>query len=106
MKWMISVLAAIFNRLSFSLPDYHGYFYQAGWAISFGLYYQFENLVNSDAVFLRFVSMSTLDRALSLLSSIGNSAVQSLEILFLFSSMLLIMHHTLKVLNNLSMKLS
>ncbi len=100
MKWLIAVFALIFNRLSFSLPKYHGYLYQAGWAISFGLYYQFENVLSSSAVYYRIIPISSLGRALSLLPNISNSAVQSLEILFLFSSVLLIMHQTFKVINN------
>jgi len=37
LKWIITLFAVIYNRLSFSLPKYYGTLYQAGWAISFGL---------------------------------------------------------------------
>ena len=104
MKWILTVLAVIFKRLAFSLHIYNSSFYQAGWAISFGLYYQFENVLSSDVLLLRFISITSLCSALFLLPNISNSAVQSLEILFILSSLLLILHHSFKVIVNPSMK--
>lgn len=104
MKMLHAFLDVIINSLSFSLLKCNGSLYQTGWAISYGLYCQFENVWALDTLNFKVISELAILSALFLLPNISNSSVQSLEILFIFSSMLLILHHSLKIMINSSMQ--
>lgn len=104
MKLLKTIFSFLLDNLFFTLLESTGCFYNTGLAVSFGLYCQFENALSLSGLFDQVLALPSLAGALSMLPVFSNSAVQTLEILFFFSSLILILYHTIKIFCNPSVK--